>query len=90
METSILHHFLCSFRWREAPGMIPGGFWTFGKILKNVKNRHFEFQKTNLGKTFRWSPGAETKTGDSSRYFLKTFLSVFLDVLKNLLEASCF
>ena len=64
-------------------GTIPHRFW---KMSKNVKNRHFEFQKTDSGEGPRWSPGAETKTGDSSRYFLKDFLPDFLDVLENLLE----
>ena len=62
---------------------ILGRFW---KMSKNVKNRHFDFQKTDLGKTFLWSPEAEIKTVDSSKYLLKNSLPDFPVVLENPLE----
>ena len=59
------------------------------KMRKMVKKSHLKKQKPDLGETFSWTSEAETKTVDSSRYFLKHFLSVFLDVLENLLELNC-
>ena len=70
--------------------MVPGGFWTFSKKCQKLsKKSHLENQKTNLRKTFLCTPEAETKTVDSSRYFLKKFLSDFLDVLKTYLISNC-
>ena len=58
----------------------------FNKIINIVEKLHLENQKPDLDKGRRWSAGARTETKDSSRYFLKPFLSDFLDVLENLLE----
>ena len=80
---------LCNRHCKGHPNARWDPSWTipcrFRKIRKNIKNQHFQFQKTDSDWGWRWPLEAETKTGDSSRYLLTHFLPDFLDVLKNLL-----
>ena len=61
IDTSILHHFLCSFQWKAASRMIPGWFRTFRKKCQKWRKKFTRNRKkTQYRPEYKTNPWMET------------------------------